>query len=78
MSAPTRPLRTQFGRAAADAVEAAERLAFWAGVVLPYVHLPMLALRGLSPETTPLLVTLWSLHAVALLAGRRYRPGSQE
>ena len=78
MSAPTRPLRTQFGRAAADAVEVAERLAFWAGVGFPCVHVPMLALRGLSPETTPLLVTLWTLHAAALLAGRRHRPGAWE
>lgn len=78
MSAPTPPLRTRFGRAAADAVGAAERLAFWASVGLPCVHVPMLALSGLSPETTPPLVALWTLHAAALLAGRRHRPDAQD
>ncbi|WP_415378759.1 hypothetical protein [Halosimplex sp. TS25] len=71
MSAPT-PSRRRLARALADAVGVAERLAFWAGVALPCVHLPLLALHGFSPETMPLLVALWAVHGAALLAGRRY------
>ncbi|MFC7141656.1 hypothetical protein ACFQMA_17690 [Halosimplex aquaticum] len=69
MSAPTPPLR-ELARALADVVGVAERLAFWAGIALPCVHLPLLALRGFSPETMPLLAALWTIHGVALLAGR--------
>ncbi|WP_459194379.1 hypothetical protein [Halosimplex sp. J119] len=74
MSAPT-PSRRQLGRALADALGVAERLAFWAAVALPCVHLPLFALRGFSPETMPLLVALWTTHGVALLAGRRHLSG---
>ncbi|WP_436923041.1 hypothetical protein [Halosimplex amylolyticum] len=75
MSAPT-PSRRRLGRALDDAVRVGERLAFWAGVALPCVHLPLLAFRGFSPETMPLLLALWTLHGVALLAGRRHRTDS--
>ncbi|WP_436932608.1 hypothetical protein [Halosimplex halobium] len=76
MSAPpaTLALRRRLGRLFADAATAAERLAFWAGVALPCVHLPLLAVFGLTAETTPVLLALWSAHAAALLAGRRHRP----
>ncbi|WP_123536450.1 hypothetical protein [Halosimplex salinum] len=63
----------RFGRALAEAVDVVERLAFWAAVALPCVHLPLLVLGGFSPETTPLLLALWSLHGVSLLVGRRHR-----
>ncbi|WP_135365370.1 hypothetical protein [Halosimplex halophilum] len=76
MSAPpaTLALRRRLGRLFADAAAVAERLAFWAGVALPCVHLPVLAVFGVTAETTPVLLALWSVHAAALLAGRRYRP----
>lgn len=74
MSAPTPSPRQQVGRVAADAVEVGERLAFWAGVALPCVHVPVLAFGGLTRETTPVLVALWVVHAAALLGGRRYQP----
>lgn len=74
MSAPTPPSPRQLARALADTVEVAERLAFWVGIALPCVHLPLLALRGFSPDTMPLLAALWTLHGVALLAGRRHLP----
>lgn len=77
MSAPTAPpaLRRHAGNLIETVASAAERLAFWASVALPCVHLPVLALYGLGPDTTPLLVALWSLHAATLLAGRRHRTG---
>lgn len=77
MSAPP-ALHRRFGRALAEAVDALERLAFWAAVVLPCLHVPLLALGGLSGETTPVLVALWALHGVALLVGRRHRTDRQD
>lgn len=74
MSAPT-PSPRQLGRALADAVGVAERLAFWAAVALPCVHLPLFALRGFSPETMPVLVALWAIHGGAIVAGRRHTTG---
>ena len=73
MSAPTPPFRRHLGRALADAVDVAEWLAFWAGIVLPCIHLPLLAIWGFSSESTAVLVALWTLHGAALLVGRRHR-----
>jgi hypothetical protein len=72
MRATTPSIRRQLERLAADAVGVGERLAFWAGVALPFIHVPVLAVGGLSAETMPVLVALWTAHALALLAGRRY------
>lgn len=74
MSAATPALRRRLGSAAAGAVDVGEYVAFWAGVALPCLHLPLLAYWGVTPETAAPLVALWTAHAVALLAGRRYRP----
>jgi len=75
MSAPPAPhaVRRRLGRLVADTAGAVERLAFWAAVALPCVHLPALAVYGVTPETTPALLALWALHAGALLAGRHHR-----
>jgi peptidoglycan/LPS O-acetylase OafA/YrhL len=76
MSVPpaTLAVRRRLGRLVADAAAVAERLAFWAGVALPCLHLPVLAVYGVTPDTTPVLLALWALHAAALLAGRRHSP----
>lgn len=47
---------------------------FWSAVCLPFVHLPLLALSGLTATTTPLLVALWVANAVALVLGRQHSP----
>jgi len=77
MSVPpaTHVLRRRLGRLSADAADALQRLAFWTGVVLPCVHLPVLAVYGVTSDTTPALLALWVTHAAALLAGRRHVPG---
>lgn len=74
MSAGSPALRRTLGQALGDIVGYGERLAFWAGVALPCVHLPVLAFEGLTRKTMPILVALWTLHAIALVVGSRYRP----
>jgi len=76
MSAPpaTHVLRRRLGRLGTDAAGVLQRLAFWTGVVLPCIHLPVLAVYGVTPDTTPVLLALWAAHAAALLAGRRHSP----
>ena len=49
-------------------------VAFWAAVVLPFVHLPLLLVAGFTPSTTPSLVALWVLHAVVLVVGAGHDP----
>ena len=49
-------------------------VAFWTAVVLPFVHLPLLLAAGFTVSTTPLLVTLWTLHAVVLAVGADHDP----
>jgi hypothetical protein len=77
MSAPpaTLALRRHLWRLATDAAAIGERLAFWAGVALPCIHLPILAVYGVTVDTAPVLVAFWTLHAAALLVGRRHSPG---
>ncbi|QLH75812.1 hypothetical protein HZS55_00170 [Halosimplex rubrum] len=73
MSAP--PATLALRRLAADAAAIGERLAFWVGVALPCVHLPLLAVYGVTAETAPVLLAFWTVHAAALLVGRRHSPG---
>ena len=61
--------------AAAALARAVRRLAFWLGVSLPCLHVPLLLAAGLTETTTPPLVTLWTLQVVALAVGSRYDPG---
>lgn len=70
VSLPT--FRRHVGHAVADALAFAERLAFWCGVVLPCVHVPLLVFGGLTRTTAPVLAVLWALHGLSLLAGARY------
>lgn len=86
---PFRPLHRRLraadgGGHLADALDAAlgrlaalaRTAAFWTGVVLPFLHVPLLFLVGLTETTTPALVGLWTLNAVALAVGARHDPGS--
>jgi len=56
----------------------ARAAAFWAGVLLPCIHLPLLLVAGLTASTTPLLVALWTLHAAVLVVGARHEPGQRD
>jgi len=47
--------------------------AFWAAVALPFLHVPLLLLTGLSSSsTTTAYVVLVALNVVALLVGHSY------
>ncbi|QLH80143.1 hypothetical protein [Halosimplex pelagicum] len=72
MSAP--PATPALRRLAADAAAIGERLAFWVGIALPCIHLPLLAVYGVTAETAPALLAFWTVHAAALLVGRRHSP----
>lgn len=61
-------------RAVAPLAGTARAGAFWAAVLLPFVHVPLLLVAGLTATTTPPLVALWTLHAVVLAAGAGYEP----
>lgn len=74
MSRVERILPSRVGHAVTDAAGLVERVAFWCGVVLPCLHIPLLVLVGLGPSTTPVLVALWAGQAVALAVGARYDP----
>jgi len=86
---PLRPLHRRLraadgGGHLADALDAAlgrlavlaRTAAFWTGVVLPFLHVPLLFLAGLTETTTPALVGLWTLNIVALAVGARHEPGA--
>ena len=47
---------------------------FWLGVVLPFLHVPLLFGLGLTESTTPALVGLWGLNAVAITVGAGHEP----
>ena len=51
-----------------------EAVAFWAAVAMPFVYLPLL-IAGIETTSEGIaLVVLISLHAAALVVGRRYSP----
>jgi hypothetical protein len=58
----------------ADATALLERVAFWLGVGLPCLHVPLLLVAGFDQATAPVLLALWTTHAVALFAGAQYDP----
>lgn len=52
----------------------ARTVAFWLGIVLPFLHIPLLFLVGFTDATTPVLVGLWGANVVALAAGAGHHP----
>jgi hypothetical protein len=70
----------------ADALAAAARtlvafartVGFWLGVVLPFLHVPLLLFLGLTESTTPALVGLWGVNAVAVAVGAGHDPAGTE
>jgi hypothetical protein len=70
----------------ADALGAATRyvtaltrtVGFWLGVVLPFLHVPLLLFLGLTESTTPTLVGLWGLNAVAVAVGAGHDPAGAD
>lgn len=57
-----------------DAVTAARAVAFWLGILLPFLHVPLLLARGLTETTTTPLIALWTLHVFVLVVGSRHDP----
>jgi len=51
---------------------------FWLGVVLPFLHVPLLFGLGLTESTTPALVGLWGLNAVAITVGAGHEPAGTD
>jgi hypothetical protein len=47
---------------------------FWAAILLPLVHVPLLVTSGLTAASTPALLALWTANAVALVLGRQHSP----
>lgn len=60
---------------ASDAASAACAVAFWLGIVLPFLHVPLLLVGGLTETTKRPLIALWALHALVLVVGSRHDPG---
>jgi len=60
--------------AASGFTAVARTVGFWLGVVLPFLHLPLLFGLGLTESTTPALVGLWGLNAVAITVGSGHEP----
>lgn len=61
-------------RSARDLASLARAVAFWLGIALPSVHVPLLLAAGFTERTAVPLVVLWTLHAFALLFGARHDP----
>lgn len=60
--------------ALADTVRTARAAAFWVGVCLPCLHVPLLLAAGFTETTAPLLVALWTLQACSLAVGAGHDP----
>jgi|GEM_PF-3522712 len=81
---PARPADAASGLAdalgaAAQYLAALTRTAgFWLGVVLPFLHVPLLLALGLTESTTPALVGLWGLNAVAVAVGAGHDPAGTD
>ncbi len=52
-------------------------VAFWLGIVLPFLHVPLLFLIGFTDSTAPALVSLWGLNVVATVVGGRHESGTE-
>lgn len=67
-------LADAFGALARGLVHLARTVGFWLGVVLPFLHVPLLFVVGFTETTTPALVGLWALNAVAIVVGTNHEP----
>jgi hypothetical protein len=47
---------------------------FWAAIVLPLLHVPLLVVAGVTATSLPVLLALWTANAVAFVLGRRHSP----
>jgi hypothetical protein len=56
----------------------ARTVGFWLGVVLPFLHVPLFLGLGLTETTTPALVGLWGLNAVAITVGTGHEPAGTD
>lgn len=66
----------QLDSLAPDSAERTLRaLAFWSAVVLPFLHLPLLAAGLTSPGERHAFVGLFALNALALYVGHSHGPG---
>ena len=67
--------RLSFGAAPLDQSAALLRWgSFWAAIVLPLLHVPLLVVSGLTSASIPVLLALWVANAVALVLGRQHSP----
>lgn len=61
---------TSLGSVGSSVVSPVTAVAFWTAIALPFLHLPLLLLTGLSaPNTTSAFVALLGLNVLALLVG---------
>lgn len=49
-------------------------LGFWAAVLLPLVHVPLLFTTGFTAAATPIILSLWTANGLALLLGQNHTP----
>jgi hypothetical protein len=49
-----------------------KRLSFWAAIVLPFIHLPLVATGLDSPSLTVAFLVLVALNVVAIILGHTY------
>jgi len=68
------PLADALATAAHSLSALARTVAFWLGIVLPFLHVPLLFLVGFTDATTPALVGLWGANVVALAVGADHDP----
>lgn len=68
--APRRVVRS-VGSSVGEAVRLSQVLAFWVGVALPFVYLPLIAGGFAGPDVTPF-VALVAVNCLALLVGAGY------
>jgi hypothetical protein len=60
-------------RVPSDVREPLVGVAFWSAIALPFLHLPLLFVTGLStPTQTVAFLALLALNVVAILAGHSY------
>lgn len=64
--------RFSLGRVPASLVHSVKRLSFWSAIVLPFLHLSLLASGLDSPSMALAFVVLVALNVVALLIGHTY------
>ncbi|MEF8853850.1 MAG: hypothetical protein V5A28_15765 [Haloarculaceae archaeon] len=70
------PLADALSTAARGFTSLTRTVAFWLGIVLPFLHVPLLLLLGFTDATTPALVSLWALNVVAVAVGSGHEPST--